>query len=350
MTPRRPPRAARSAGRLTERSLIQAVRRWAAGGAGVRVGIGDDCALLETTPGTLLVATTDCLVEDVHFRRRYAEPADIGWKSLAVNLSDVAAMGGRPRWALFTLACPAATTMEEIEAFYEGALALGAEHAVALVGGDTSTSPGAWFVNVTVLGEVASRPLLRSGARPGDVVAVTGTLGRAAAGLAVLDRPKAPGGVTARELADVTAAHLRPRPRVAEGRWLGAANGVTAMIDLSDGLATDLGHIAEESRAGARVEVRRLPMAPSTLAVARELGNDPLAWATGGGEDYELLLTCPPDAFEPLRRGLAEATGTPLTMIGEMVAEPGLAFFDAQGRARAATSGWEHFVTGRRRG
>src|SRR5215475_2921352 len=113
--------------RLTEASLIRAVRLRAAGGAGVQVGIGDDCAVLEPSPGARLIATTDCLVEDVHFRRRYAEPADIGWKSLAVNLSDVAAMGGRSRWALFTLACPAATTMEEIEAFYEGALAVGGE-------------------------------------------------------------------------------------------------------------------------------------------------------------------------------------------------------------------------------
>jgi thiamine-monophosphate kinase len=240
--------------------------------------------------------------------------------------------------------------MEEIEAFYEGALALGAEHMVTVVGGDTSASPGPWFVNVTVLGEVGSRPLLRSGARPGDVVAVTGTLGRAAAGLAVLDRPRAPGGVPAEELAEVTTAHLRPRPRVAEGRWLGAAEGVTAMIDLSDGLATDLGHIATESGVGARVEALRLPLSSSTLAVARELGHDPLAWATGGGEDYELLLTCPPDALAPLQRGLADAIGTPLTMIGEIMAEPGLTFLDARGRTRPATSGWEHFVTGRRRG
>ena len=296
------------------------------------------------------MATTDCLVEDVHFRRRYAEPADIGWKSLAVNLSDVAAMGGRSRWALVALACPAATTMEEIEAFYAGALALGAEHEVTLVGGDTSASPGGWFVNMTVLGEVASRPLLRSGARPGDVVAVTGTLGRAAAGLALLDRPRAPARVSAENLADVTGAHLRPRPRAAEGRWLGAVDGVTAMIDLSDGLATDLAHVVEESGAGARVQAERLPLAPSTLAVARMLNGDPLAWATGGGEDYELLLTCPPSAFERLRRGLAEATGTELTMIGEIVAEPGLAILDARGRRRASVPGWEHFVTGRRRG
>jgi thiamine-monophosphate kinase len=335
---------------LTERSLIQAVRGWAAGGSGVRLGIGDDCALLEPTAGTLLVATTDCLVEDVHFRRRYAEPADIGWKSLAVNLSDVAAMGGRSRWALVALACPAATTMEEIEAFYEGVLALAAEHGVALVGGDTSASPGGWFVNMTVLGELASRPLLRSGARPGDVVAVTGTLGRAAAGLRLLDRPRAPAGTPAEDLADVTAAHLRPRPRVAEGRWLGATDGVTAMIDLSDGLATDLGHVVEESGLGARVELDRLPMASSTLAVARMLDEDPLAWATGGGEDYELLLTCSPSAFEHLRWGLGEATGTTLTMIGETVGEPGLAFLDAKGRRRESAPGWEHFVTGRRRG
>jgi thiamine-monophosphate kinase len=343
-------RAAPGAGRLTERSLIQAVRRWAGGGEGVRLGIGDDCALLEPVAGALLVATTDLLVEDVHFRRRYAEPADIGWKSMAVNLSDIAAMGGRPRWALVALACPAPTTLDEIEAFYEGALALGGEHGVALVGGDTSASPGGWFVNVTVLGEVASRPLLRSGARPGDAIAVTGTLGRAAAGLAVLDRPKAPAGTAPEALADVTAAHLRPRPRVAEGRWLGAADGVTALIDLSDGLATDLGHVVEESGVGARVEMNRLPLAASTRAVARALGDDPLAWATGGGEDYELLLTCPLPAFERLRQGLEQATGTALTPIGEIVAEPGVAFVDARGRPRAAVTGWEHFVTGRRRG
>jgi thiamine-monophosphate kinase len=339
-----------AAGRLTESALIRAVRRLAAGGAGVEVGIGDDCAVLVPTAGARLVATTDLLIEDVHFRRRYTEPADIGWKSLAVNLSDIAAMGARPRWALVALACPGDTTMDEIEAFYTGALALGGEHGVAIVGGDTSASPTGWFVTVSVLGETARAPKLRAGARAGDVVAVTGPLGRAAAGLAVLERPQAPTGVSAEALARLTAAHLRPRPRVAEGSWLGTTDGVTAMIDVSDGVATDLGHIAEESEVGARVEINRLPIDDDTRAVARALGADPVAWATGGGEDYELLLTCTPAALPRLAEGLERTSGTRLIPIGEIVADSGLAFLDTRGRARAATSGFEHFVTGRRRG
>ena len=342
-------RTARATARLTESALIRSVRERGVGGDGVRVGIGDDCAVLTPTPGAGLVATTDLLLEGVHFRRRWAEPADIGWKALAVNLSDIAAMGGRPRWALVALACPAATMLEETEAFYTGALALGAEHGVALVGGDTSSSPAGWLVNVTALGETTGRPLLRSGARPGDVVAVTGALGRAAAGLAVLERGRAPAGVAADILAEVTAAHLRPRPRVAEGLWLGAADGVTAMIDLSDGLATDLGHIAAESGVGARVDLERLPIAPATGAVARALGEDPVTWATAGGEDYELLLTCAPTAFAGLDEGLARSTGVRLSPIGEVVAGSGVTFHDGRGRLRASRPGFEHFVTGRRR-
>jgi thiamine-monophosphate kinase len=334
--------------RLTEASLIRVLRRRAAAGTGVRVGIGDDCAVLEPSPGARLVATTDLLLEDVHFRRRYAEPADIGWKALAVNLSDVASMGALPRWALVALACPASTTLDEVEAFYAGALALAGEHDVAIVGGDTSSSPAGWLVNVTLLGEAVHAPLLRSGARAGDVVAVTGGLGRSAAGLAVLERATAPSGVAAEALADVTAAHLRPRPRVVEGLWLGAAGGVTAMMDLSDGLATDLAHVAEESGVGARVQVEQVPVAPSVRQVAARISGDALAWATGGGEDYELLVVCDPAAFTRLAEGLPRATGTTLTRVGEMTTGAGVAFVDAAGRERAVAQGFEHFVTGRR--
>ena len=310
------------------------------------VGIGDDCAVLEVTPGAMLIAKTDLLIEDVHFRRRYAEPADVGWKALAVNVSDIASKGGRSRWALVALACPASTTVEEVDAFYGGLLALAREHGVAVVGGDTSSSPHGWFVNVSLLGE-ASRVVLRSTARPGDVVAVTGTLGRSAAGLAALEHTDASGRIEAAALADTTAAHLRPRPRVAEGRWLGGEPGVTAMMDLSDGLATDLRRLCAESRVGATVRLETVPIAASTRRVAADLTQDASVWATSGGEDYELLLAADPHRFPALARGLAEATGTSLTAVGTIEADHGVRFVDASGTTVDVAPGFEHFAPGR---
>jgi thiamine-monophosphate kinase len=325
-----------------EEALVRAIRTLAAGAArGVRVGIGDDCAVLEPAAGAFLLATTDLLIEDVHFRRRWAEPADIGWKSMAVNLSDIAAMGGRPRWALVALACPEGTSAEEIEAFYEGALALARAHAVAIVGGDTSASPAGWIINLTLLGEAAA-PRLRSTARSGDVVAVTGALGRSAAGLAVLERETAPAGVDAAQLAEVTGAHLRPLPRVREGEWLAAAGGVTAMMDLSDGLGLDLPRLLGESGVGAGIDVDRLPIDQPTRVVAAALGADVIAWATSGGEDYELLLTCEPAALPRLERGLAEACGTRLTPIGEVTASA--LRWTSRGREVTVARGYEHFA------
>jgi thiamine-monophosphate kinase len=333
-------------GDVTERGVIDIARRRQAAVAGVRVGIGDDCAVLEPDAGETLLATTDLLIEDVHFRRRYAEPADIGWKSIAVNLSDIASMGGRPRWALVALACPEGTDAEAVEAFFEGVHALATEHGVTVVGGDTSSSPDGWIVNITLLGQ-GRRPRLRSTARVGDVVAVTGTLGGSAAGLAVLERG-APAGVPAALLADATRAHLRPVPRVREGRWLGEADGVTAMMDLSDGLATDLGHIAEASGVGARIDLTRIPVSDATRRIATAFGIDAVVWATGGGEDYELLLTCASGTADALREGLVHATGTTLTTIGEIVAGAGVRFVGSDGNDTAIGPGWQHFAAGRR--
>jgi thiamine-monophosphate kinase len=330
--------------RTSEDALVRLIRTIAArpGAAGVRRSIGDDAAVLEPSAGAMLVATTDLLLEDVHFRRRWAEPADVGWKAMAVNVSDIAAMGATPRWALMALACPESTSAEEIEAFYEGALALCDMHGVVIVGGDTSSSPSGWIVNVTVLGEAVA-PVLRSTARPGDVVAVTGVLGRAGAGLAVLERNEAPAGVAAATLAEVTEAHLRPRPRVIEGRWLAGAGGVTAMMDLSDGLATDLPRLLAESAAGATIELSRLPVAPAAREVAAALDHDALAWATGGGEDYELLVTCERPAFDRLRAGLAALTGTTLTAVGEIGGPARVRWVGADGRDTVVTAGFEHF-------
>jgi thiamine-monophosphate kinase len=328
-----------------EDALVRAIRglTGAEAGPGVRIGIGDDCAILEPRSGGALLATTDLLVEDIHFRRRWAEPADIGWKAIAVNLSDIAAMGGRPRWALVALALPEGTSPEEVEAFYEGALALARPHGVAIVGGDTSASTRGWVVNVTVLGDAVA-PCLRSTARPGDMVAVTGALGRSAAGLAVLERGAAPAGVGADALAAVTDAHLRPRPRVREGQWLAETGAVTAMMDLSDGLGIDLPRLLVESRVSATVDVDRVPIDPATRAVADALGHDPAGWATGGGEDYELLLTCAPAALERLQRGLGDAFGARLTPIGEIVGGAGATRWTSAGREVAIARGFEHFV------
>jgi thiamine-monophosphate kinase len=334
----------------TERRLIEIIRRAARRAPAVRVGIGDDCAVLEPAAGSLLLATTDLLIEDVHFRRRWATPTDIGWKALAVNVSDIAAMGGRPRWGLIALACPETVAVDEAEAFFAGVQALATEHDVAIVGGDTAASPGGWIVNVTLLGEAVRAPLMRSTAHAGDVIAVTGSLGRSAAGLALLEATPALSSVPGDARADVTAAHLRPRPRTREGQWLSEAGGVTSMIDLSDGLATDLGHLCEESGVGARVDLKRIPIEASVHAVALALGRDTLHWATGGGEDYELLLTCSREAFDRLASGLARATGTQLTAVGEMTrAAEGIRYLDACGEAVSVRSGFEHFVTGRAR-
>jgi thiamine-monophosphate kinase len=330
--------------RPSEDDLVRVIRRLAdrPGAPGVRRSIGDDTAVLVPTPGMALLATTDLLLEDVHFRRRWAEPADIGWKAMAVNLSDIAAMGGAPRWALIAIACPESTKPEEIEAFYEGALSLCDAHGVVIVGGDTSASAGGWTVNVTLLGE-ATAPALRSTARPGDVIAVTGSLGRSAAGLAVLERDTAPAGVSPALLAEVTGAHLRPRPRVAEGRWLAGSGRLTAMMDLSDGLATDLARLVSESGVGATVHLEQVPVASSARAVASTLGQDARAWATGGGEDYELLVTCGREAFEGLRSGLAALPGAALTAVGEITTGHGVRWIDNDGRDVAVAAGFEHF-------
>jgi thiamine-monophosphate kinase len=339
-----PPSRSSSPGEL---EIIRLIRRTVERSPSERVetGIGDDTAVLLPQPGARLLATTDLIVEDVHFRRAWASPFDIGWKAMAVNLSDIAGKGGHPVWALVGLALPAPADPAEVESLYEGMRQAAAPHGVAIVGGDTSVSPRGWFVNVTLLGEHLGVPRLRSAAKPGDAVAVTGTLGRSAAGLAALEAGRARlGAVRPETIEAVTAAHLRPTARVAEGRWLGAAAAVHAMMDCSDGLATDLAHICRESRVGARVELDRLPVDPAAREVAVALGADALSWATSGGEDFQLLLTCDPASVDALRDGLVRATGTALTVVGEIEAlEKSVIFLGAGGLRVAIPAGYEHF-------
>ena len=218
-------------------------------GTGIRTGIGDDTAVLDVARDAVLLATTDLIVEDVHFRRASATFHDIGWKALAVNLSDIAAMGGNPRWALVALALPASAETKDVDALYAGMRDAAAPYGVAIVGGDTSASPGGWMVSVTLLGEHTGTPRLRSMARPGDAVAVTGSLGRSAAGLTALEGDAdagARGAISPDALEEITRAHRTPQARVLEGRWLGEQPTVHALMDCSDGLDRPGPHLPRE--------------------------------------------------------------------------------------------------------
>ena len=335
-----------SLGRLGERGLIRRIRTSAGAkdaALGVEVGIGDDTAVLAVPPGHKLLATTDLLIEDVHFRRTSAAPADIGWKALAVNLSDIAAMGGIPRWALVALAVPADTDVEAVDAFYAGMAEAAGPHGVTVVGGDTSASPGGWTVNVTLLGIHPGEPRLRSHARAGDAVAVTGSLGVSAAGLHTLEI-----GLDRARDAGLAAARLArsrgpppARARVAEG-LAGPAPGVHAMMDCSTPRHGPRAHLPGE-RGGRPRALERVPSRarrarrPAPLGATRGV-------AVSGGEDYELLLTCDPAAADQLIAGLAEATGTALTVIGRIEGAAGeIAFVDADGAPITMRGGFEHF-------
>jgi thiamine-monophosphate kinase len=308
----------------------------------VLAGIGDDAAVVRSAGGILLL-TTDTLLEDVHFRRRTATLRDIGAKALAVNVSDVAAMGGEPRWALVALALPGNVSVSDIDDLYDGLGETADRYGVSLVGGDTCGSPAGLVLTIALVGEVDGAPVRRSGALPGDAILVTGTLGAAAAGLAVLEA--GPGSAPAEAVETVVRAHRRPTPRVAEGRVIRQSGAATAMIDLSDGLTTDLGHILAESHVGAEVWLAKLPIAEATQVVARAQGVAGLGWALSGGEDYELLFTATAGRASALARDVTAETGTAVRIVGE-IHPPGigLRLVDAAGHLQPVRPGFDHFA------
>jgi thiamine-monophosphate kinase len=253
-------------------------------------------------------------------------------------------MGGVPRWALVSLALPPSLETAWVDDFYRGLDAALGEFGAVVIGGNLSGSE-AIIVDVTLLGEVARESLLtRAGARPGDLVLVTGTLGRAATGRAALDAGLEVDEPDA-ELAEVLAAHQTPTPRVREGQALAVTGGVTAMMDISDGLAGDLAHILDASGVGVLVQAAHLPISPATLAVCERLNLDPITLALSGGEDFELLFTAAPDAVDRLRALVEDQTGTPLTVIGEIrpPAEGRRLVLPGGAERRLTAAGWDHF-------
>ncbi|MEE9365666.1 MAG: thiamine-phosphate kinase [Dehalococcoidales bacterium] len=300
------------------------------------IGIGDDAAAWKGASATQL-ATTDSLFQDVHFRLSTTPWYELGWKALAVNLSDIAAMGGLPQYALVSLALPPDTEVDDVKSMYRGMIELAQRFGVALVGGDTCRAPLV-SITITVLGSAGGkdgRMLTRSAARPGEKIAVTGTLGAAAAGMAMLDKKLQLDDESSRQLRQ---AFLQPMPRVAEGQQL-VELGVKAAIDISDGLISDLKHVCEASRVGARVEAERIPVAP---AVRAHFNDRALALTAAGGEDYELLFTAREEKIAEVRTALS----CPVTIIGEIVAEGrgNVVMVDAHGApVDLEKSGWEHF-------
>ncbi|MFQ6001329.1 MAG: thiamine-phosphate kinase [Anaerolineae bacterium] len=310
-------------------------------GAGVVVGIGDDVAVLRARGDKFLLATCDIQVEGIHFLKEAISPYQLGRKAAAINISDIAAMGGVPTYLLVSLALPKETTVGYVDGLYEG-LKIEAEAAgVQIVGGNMSHSSG-MMIDIFLLGEVeAEHLLLRSGARPGDKVLVTGSVGGSGAGLALLLDPTAER--TGEEAKRVLKAHLTPTPRLKEGRAIARSRLATSMIDVSDGTVSDVGHICEASGVGVRLWAHALPVSPATRAVAEALGKDPLEWALHSGEDYELLFTAPADKAEQLAVLVEDETTTPVTIIGEII-EEGMNLVLPDGESLPLEpKGWDHF-------
>lgn len=305
-------------------------------------GIGDDAAAFRTDGRLLSLITTDLLVERVHFLREAISGRDLGYKSLAVNLSDIAAMGGRAREAFVSIAIPEDCELDYLDDIFRGMKALAARYAVNILGGDTTGSFTDLIINIAVYGDVPETEILRRDtARPGDAIFTTGCLGDSRAGLhLILDRTPA----DTPELESLRAAHLRPEPHLSEGRLLASIGGVRAAIDVSDGLSSDLAHILEESKVGARIRAEQLPISDSLRHYCRRFAKSPVEYALSGGEDYVLLITAAAERSADVAAAFATAFGRPLHAIGEITDSMAMELVGPDATTTPiAPSGWDHF-------
>lgn len=327
----------------SERGIIEYIRGLLQVPAGSNVikGIGDDCAVLRKEGDDCFLVTTDTLIAGVHFDLAWHSPFLLGRKCGAVNISDVAAMGGKPRFALLSLAFPGAAPAW-LDDFLAGFLGMLKEHDTFLVGGDTVKSASDISFTVTVIGEAAENVIrYRSGAVENDLVFVSGCLGNAAGGLA-LCRAHASAAVDSR-WKQLCSAHLDPSPQVQLGRIMAESGLVHAMMDISDGLATDLAHICTVSGTGAEIVRENIPLAPMLETAAGTLQTDVLEWALKGGEDYELLFTVAPEHEQELRRLIATRTGREIYHVGRIIAGQGVYLCSDGERKEISYQGYDHF-------
>ena len=313
----------------------------------VVLGAGDDCAILDLPGPDLVLLTCDSQVEGVHFSFEIASPEQIGRKALAINLSDIAAMGGEPRYALVSLILPRRLSFPLLDGIYTGLHQEAERYSTAIVGGNISGAGKGeqLIIDITLVGTVERRhALVRSGASIGDILCVTGTLGNSAAGFSTLLHADQQYPLDALDY--VRDRHRTPQPRIHEGRVLSqfGPGVVTAMLDISDGLSGDLWHICERSGVGARVELPQLPLSPQLRLIATKGERDPLEWALHGGEEYELLFTLSPGHERTVSETVLAATGTPVTKIGVIApAEEGVKVVLADGRQEELeVRSWDH--------
>ncbi len=330
---------------LGENRVVSRFRALASGtlGPNVIVGPGDDAAVLRVSDDRLLLLACDMMVQDIHFRLDWAQPRQIGWKAMVQNLSDIAAMGGEPAAAVASLAVPGDLPEEIASGLAEGLVAAASRYHTSFVGGDLVGSPGAVVVDVAITGWVEPANLLRrSGAKPGNALCVTNRLGAAAAGLAA--RQQGLEEANSSLLAEALRSHHEPIPRLVEAHTIAASHLATAMMDLSDGLAEDLPRLCAESGVGAQLRTESVPIHRACSYLASQLGLNDLNLALTGGEDYELLFTCPPEAVPELSVAVLEASGSVITVIGEIVAEEEVILLDLDGMKQPLGRGFNHFA------
>jgi thiamine-monophosphate kinase len=318
---------------LGEFGFIRRIQQRAGSAVHLLQGIGDDCAVQHQQSGQQLLTSTDLLIEGVHFDRRWTSMEHLGRKAAAVNLSDIAAMGGTPQSLFLAVGCPEEVSLSDLEQLLDGFLAEIAAYGAILAGGDSCRSPGPLFLSVTVQGVVeAGAAVFRHGARPGDSIYVSGTLGDSALALQLLLEEQKPS-------AELLARHHRPQARIELGQQLGKLRLASAMLDISDGLLGDLEHILEASSVGAELDLTALPLSSS---FSSRLATDPqlLDLALAGGEDYELLFTSPQPGLAEDRR-----LSTPVTRIGTVRTGSGVRILQADGALyQCQRGGFDHFI------
>jgi len=312
------------------------------------LGIGDDCAVFQPRAGYEILLTCDVMVEGRHYLPRFISPLELGRRAMSLNISDIGAMGGTPCYALISLGLQPDMPIADVEGIYSGFVEALAPFGAAIVGGNITQSGGANFIDITLIGEIETGlSVLRSTARPGNAILVTGYPGEAAAGLHILleERPLP-------DPADqpLVEAYNNPSHRAREGAAVAHTRLATAMIDTSDGLLGDLGHICDQSAVGARITQENLPMSPALRQAARERGRDPLTWVLGNSDDYELIITCAPEHVADICSAVTRLNPIPVSHIGDITPASGrpgnIEIVTSDGMSRTISrSGWDHFAS-----